>query len=357
MDAPPPHSLRPTFRTYEVRNDGDRVEYVGDPLAPRDEVVEAVRPTFNEAGYDVSLSYRDGQFVLVAEPEGGVPWRNVALFALTVLTTLYAGAGWYYVRDPLSPAILQALPFTLAVLGVLGTHELGHYVASRYHGVEASLPYFIPMIPPIGTMGAVIRMRGRMPDRKALFDIGAAGPLAGLVATVAVTVVGLSLPPVTVPEWVFSGSTLRIEFGYPLLLRGIAAVLGEPLSYPGRRTVLNPVVIGGWVGMFITFLNMIPVGQLDGGHITRALLGPRQETVAALVPGALFALAAGLFLRGSDGASIWLFWGVLAAVFAYVGPAEPDDDEAGLGWRRTVVAVVTLVAAALCFVPVPIRVG
>src|SRR5699024_2008093 len=152
---------------------------------------------------------------------------------------------------------LAGWPFALSVLAILGIHELGHYALSRYHGVDASLPYFIPLPNIIGTMGAVIRMRGRMPDRKTLFDIGGAGPLAGLVVACIVTVVGLSLPPVAEPGF-------PIEFNYPLLVQGLAALTGQPLAYPDGLAV-NPVVFAGWVGMFVTFLNLIPVGQLDGG--------------------------------------------------------------------------------------------
>jgi membrane-associated protease RseP (regulator of RpoE activity) len=278
---------------------------------------------------------------------------------LTVVSTLWAGRAWYHIdnlgQDSL--AILQAWPFTAAVLGVLLTHELGHYVMTRYHGVDASLPYFIPMPSLIGTMGAVIRMKGQMPDREALFDIGVAGPLAGLAATVVVTAIGLSLPPETVPQSVMaSPNTIQIEFGYPPLLEFIAAVLGEPTSYgPGKS--VNPVVIGGWVGMFITFLNLIPVGQLDGGHIVRAMLGEQQERVASFVPLALFALAAYVFYveRVSNASVLWVFWGLLATYVAYVGPANPIDDE-GLDSRRKAIGVLTFVFGLLCFTPIPIEI-
>jgi len=367
-DAPDPERFADSFTVYEIRGRGDEVRYVGDPVAPRDGVVEAVWPAFREAGYEVELVWEDGEFVLVARPlhrREGIPWTNVALFVLTVATTLYAGAGWYYVSPLLidgfpwiNPDIVDALPFTLAVLGVLGTHELGHYVVSRYHDVDASLPYFIPMLPPFGTMGAVIRMRGRIPDRRVLFDIGVAGPLAGLVATVVVTVIGLTLPPVTVPPWVLQGPNIVIEFGYPPLLVLLADLVGEPLSYQSPRTVVNPVVLGGWIGMFVTFLNLIPVGQLDGGHITRAIIGPAQRRMAMIVPLALFGLAGYLyFLRDIDqSVGIWVLWGVLTYVVATVGPADPVVDEP-LDHARILVGGFTLLLGVLCFTPIPIRIG
>lgn len=367
-EAPDPERFADAFTVYSIQDRGDELVYVGDPIAPREEVVDSVWPVFREAGYEVELVWQDGEFALLArehQRRTGIPWKNVALFVATVITTLYAGAGWYYV-SPLfvegfpwvNPDLVDALPFTLAVLGVLGTHELGHYVASRYHDVDASLPYFIPMLPPFGTMGAVIRMRGRIPDRRVLFDIGVAGPLAGLVATVIVTVIGLTLPPVTVPRWVFQGPNIVIEFGYPPLLVLIAELLGEPLTYESPRTVVNPVVLGGWIGMFVTFLNLIPVGQLDGGHITRAIIGPEQRRLAMVVPAALFGLAGYLyFLRDIDqSVGIWVLWGLLTLVVGTVGPADPVVDEP-LDRLRVFLGGFTLLLGILCFTPVPIRIG
>ncbi|NHN60200.1 MULTISPECIES: site-2 protease family protein [Halorussus] len=361
-DGPSLERLNGVFRVYEARRDGDRLVYYGEPRVPRERLLEAAWPLFREHGYEVQLTTETGEYVLVAEPADnsldGIPWTNVVLFVLTVISTLYAGAAWYHIdamADPL--AVLQAWPFTAAVLGVLLTHELGHYVMTRYHGVDATLPYFIPMPSLIGTMGAVIRMKGQMPDREALFDIGVAGPLAGLVATIVVTAIGLSLQPEQVPmRMMNSPNTIQVEFGYPPLLQLIAWAVGEPTSYgPGKA--INPVVIGGWVGMFITFLNLIPVGQLDGGHIVRAILGEQQERVAALVPVALFGLAAYVFYveNVSNASVLWVFWGLLATYVAYVGPANPIDDE-GLDPARKAVGILTFVLGVLCFTPVPIEI-
>ncbi|PSQ17007.1 hypothetical protein BRD00_09525 [Halobacteriales archaeon QS_8_69_26] len=308
-------------------------------------------------------SHARSPHVLVAEPHSvgidGIPWKNAALAVATVLSTLWAGAAWYHIDLGQNPEhIVHAWPFTVAIMGVLGVHEFGHYVMSRYHGVDASLPYFIPIPTLIGTMGAVIRMKGRMPDRKALFDIGIAGPLAGLVATIAVTAVGLHLDPVTVPEAIRNDpGAVQVHLGFPPLMYLIAWATGQPLSYPEGLAV-NPVVIGGWVGMFVTFLNLIPVGQLDGGHVTRALLGERQRTLAAVVPAVLFGLAGYLYyFREVPGNAvfIWVFWGLFAAFFAFVGPAAPVEDEP-LGRRRILVGALTLVLGALCFTPVPIAI-
>lgn len=362
--GPAVDELMPVFRVYEIRTDGDQLVYYGEPRVPRERLMQRVWPLFRDEGYEVTLSRQRGEFVLVAEPVeiglSGVPWTNILLFVATVASTLYAGANWYHVDVFANPEnVLVALPFALAVMGVLGTHELGHYVMSRYHKVDATLPYFLPMPTLIGTMGAVIKMKGQMPNRKALFDIGVAGPLAGLVATVFVTAVGLMLDPVTVPRSVFAmESTIEVEFGYPLLMHLLADLLNRPLEYSDPRTFVNPVVIGGWVGMFVTFLNLLPVGQLDGGHIVRAMVGKRQETVAATVPLVLFALAGYLFYaRGVGNAvGIWVFWGFFSMIFAYVGPATPiSDDE--LDTKRKLVGLLTFVLGVLCFSPIPITIG
>lgn len=376
--GPAPGALDGVFDVYEVRRDGDRLLYFGDPLADHQTLMRSVWPRFRSHGLDVRLAQRTGEYVLVAEPAtigvDGVPWTNLVLAVATVLSTLLAGASWYYVQEPLSPAILDALPFMVAVMGVFATHELGHYVLSRHHRVDASLPYFIPFPSIVGTMGAVIKMRGQIPDRKALFDIGVAGPLAGIVATVVVTAIGFALPPITVPDWVLTATTtIEIEFGQPLLLRAIAVLVGEqgvvysdPLAvltfqesvgYDTPDLAMNPVVIGGWVGMFITFLNLIPAGQLDGGHLLRAMLGPHHERVTPFVPLALFALAGVTYyvLDATNAAGIWVLWGFLAMGASYMGSAQPIDDSP-LDRRRIAVGVITFALGLLCFTPIPIEI-
>ncbi|ESP87330.1 site-2 protease family protein [Candidatus Halobonum tyrrellensis] len=368
-DVPRPPELDAVFHLSEVRTDDDRILYYGVSELRERELVRRVWSAFRERGYEVQAARTDsGLDVVVARPYSngldGVPWVNLGLFAATVLSTLLVGAfAWYYVplaeiqRNPLT--VLRAWPFTAAVLGVLMTHELGHYVMGRYHGVDVSLPYVIPFFIPFGTMGAVIRMRGQMPDREALFDIGVAGPLAGLAATVVVSVVGLSLGPMTVPPEVLSAGGRVIVFDNPPLLDAIAGLLNQPTGYEDPAKTAHPVIMGAWVGMFFTVLNLLPVGQLDGGHIVRAMVGERQETLAALVPLALFGLAAYLhYGRGlgvNDSVGLWAFWGLFSAFIAYRGPAHPIDDSR-LGWKRLAVGVFTFALGLSCFMLTPIRV-
>jgi membrane-associated protease RseP (regulator of RpoE activity) len=370
--GPPAGDLAPVFDTYEIRREGDRLVYVGQPRADRETVERRLRPLFRQQGYELRLQRGHGgaeglpltvgESVLVAEPRtpesGGFPWRNAILFVLTVLSTLFAGSAYWY-QIPVTEQPLQALeawPFVVAIMGVLGIHELGHYAMSRYHGVDASLPYFIPLPTYIGSMGAVIRMRGRIPDRRALFDIGVAGPLAGLLATAVVTVAGLQLDPLPAQEAAAAASdAARVEFNDPPLLVLLAELTGTAEKL--EDGLVHPVVFGGWVGMLVTLLNLLPVGQLDGGHILRAMVGRRQETLAAAVPGALFALAGYLyFVRGSvNSVGIWTMWGIFAVGLAYAGPASPVRDDP-LDRKRVAVGVLTFVLGVLCFTPVPVEV-
>jgi membrane-associated protease RseP (regulator of RpoE activity) len=367
--APSVEQLRPVFHVYQVRRDGDRLLYVGDPRVTPESVERRLWEPFHQAGYELSLERNyDPEsdvdipthgWVLVARPRSpgvdGIPWTNVVLALLTVGSTLLVGAVQWYRIDPSGNplALLQAWPFVAAVLGVLAVHELGHYVASRYHGVEASLPYFIPFPTLIGTMGAVIRMKGRIPDRKALFDIGASGPLAGLAATIVVSAIGLQLDPLAAQQAAPTDpEATLVKFHFPLLLQGIAAATGTL----GKLQTGNyhPVVFGGWVGMFITVLNLLPVGQLDGGHIVRSVFGERQETVAAVVPAVLFGLAGYLyFLQDvTNAVGIWVMWGLLAIGLGYAGPATPIRDTP-LDGKRIALAIFTFFLGLLCFTPVP----
>jgi membrane-associated protease RseP (regulator of RpoE activity) len=368
-DDIPLDDLQGVFHVEEIRRDDGAVEFVGEALLPPNRLMRELHIPFDRAGYRVSVD-RLGPYrmlvraVPISDARAGVPWLNIALFVLTIISTLLVGAFyWYYI--PLRAAladptlVLRAWPFTAAVLGVLATHEMGHYIAGRLHGVDVSLPYVIPFLFPFGTLGAVIRMRGHMPNRRVLFDIGVAGPLAGLAATIVVSVIGLSLPPVTVPSWAIMSEGQAIMFNTPPLLEIVAAAIGAPTEYPGMGQTVSPVVIGAWVGMFFTVLNLLPVGQLDGGHIIRAMVGRSQERIAAIVPMALFAIAGYLHLiRGyalNESVALWIFWGFFAMAIAWRGPATPVD-ETPLGPWRILVGVLTFALGALCFLLVPIEI-
>jgi membrane-associated protease RseP (regulator of RpoE activity) len=204
-------------------------------------------------------------------------WRtNVWLFVATLASTFLT---WVVEHGPLSRAeALHALQYTAALMAILLAHEFGHYIAARLHRVDASLPYFIPLpvLSPFGTMGAVIRMRSVIPTRRALLDIGAAGPLAGLALAIPLYALGVSHSEVVTVD-PSSGGT--VDLGASLLLRLLDGTFG-PTVPEGKDILLSPVAFAGWVGMFVTMVNLLPVGQLDGGHVAYALFGPRQNKVA-----------------------------------------------------------------------------
>jgi len=273
----------------------------------------------------------------------------IALFLITVFTTLWAGAFQAYggpLRGPWDflkahpDELWRGIPFAGTLLFILVTHELGHFLLSRIHRVPASWPLFIPGPPHfIGTFGAVIRMRGPILDRRALFDIGVAGPLAGFVVAVAALVVGLSLSTV-----VDRSASFGLQLGEPLLLQFISWLVIGTLP-PQADVLLHPVAFAAWFGLFVTSLNLIPIGQLDGGHVAYALWGRRQKTMA-------FALVPILIVLGFVGWPGWFLWAFMAGAFG-LGHPPVANPRAALGRGRIVVGWIALGVFVLTFAPIP----
>ena len=271
------------------------------------------------------------------------------LFALTVCTTLWAGAYQAYsgtIRGPVAflwehPEMLpRGIPFAATLLFILLTHEFGHFILSKIHRVPASLPLFIPGPPHfIGTFGAIIRMRGPILNRRALFDIGVAGPLAGFVVAVMALIAGLYLSTV-----VDRTSTYGLQLGEPLLLKFMAWLIIGPL--PAQADVLlHPVAFAAWFGLFVTSLNLIPIGQLDGGHVAYALWGNRQRTMA-------FAVLPLLIMLGFVGWPGWFIWAFMAGVWG-LGHPPVMDPQVPLGRSRVLVGWIAFAVFVLTFAPVP----
>ncbi len=271
------------------------------------------------------------------------------LFLLTVFTTLWAGAYQAYAgpaRGPVSflleypETLWRGIPFAATLMLILVTHELGHYLLSRWHHVPASLPLFIPGPPHfIGTFGAVIRMRGPILHRRALFDVGVAGPLAGFVVAVMALVVGLQWSTV-----VDRAATYGLQLGEPLLLQFVSWLMIGPLP-PQADVVLHPVGFAAWFGLFITALNLIPIGQLDGGHVAYALWGRRQRTIA-------FAVVPVLLMLGFVGWPGWFVWAFMAGLWGFGHPPVADP-ERSLGTGRIVVGCLALIVFIVTFSPIP----
>ena len=309
-------------------------------------------------------------------------WRlHCALFVLTIVTTTLAGvllsapdftprepplAGLldYLLYVPLSyfyfcvdlvqyslshSAVLsQGFAFSAALLAILFSHEMGHYLACRYYGIDATLPYFIPA-PPIflaGTFGAFIKIRSPIPSRRALFDVGLAGPLAGFVVALPLSVIGVLMvgpPQLAKPD--------AIYFNDPLLFRLVAWVFGIALD---PNSPINPYYMASWIGLLVTSLNLMPVGQLDGGHGTFAVFGRRAHALIgriAFVTAAVLAVL-GYWWHNSPSGFLYV---VLLGVMLRVPHPEPYIMEP-LGTKRTLIAVLTLIVFILCFWPFPITI-
>jgi membrane-associated protease RseP (regulator of RpoE activity) len=275
-----------------------------------------------------------------------VPVVHIVLFVLTFITTSMAGA-FQVGADPLSdPASIRAgFPFSVTLLSILLIHELGHYFLSKVHGVRATLPYFIPA-PPIliGTFGAFIRMKSPPSSRRALFDVGAAGPWAGVIVAIPAVIIGLRLSEVRPLALHEGGLVLGDSFLFSFLTR---LVLG---TTPENATImLHPVALAGWFGLFVTFLNLLPVGQLDGGHVTYALFGHGHRLVSRL-----FTIV--IAVLGFLGWQGWFLWVVLLMLIGIDHPPT-SDVRTPLDGRRRLAAWMTVGLFIVTFMAEPLVVA
>ena len=280
---------------------------------------------------------------------------HLALFVLTLLCTTWAGVFHYAAfrsefntrQVAFAWSLLgNGLWYSLTLLAILGAHEMGHYLFCRRYNVDASLPYFIPFpLPLTGTLGAVIRIREAFPTRTVLFDIGVAGPIAGFMVLVPALFLGLSMSQI-LPEPT-SGSGLLL--GEPLLFQWAARIMFGSLE-PGYSINMHPMVFAAWFGMLATALNLLPFGQLDGGHITYATLGRWSTSISVVTVAAAVGMT---FVSAS-----WMFMTALMLLMMLVfGPRHPRViyEFEPLGHGRRLVAVAALIILALCFTPVPIE--
>jgi membrane-associated protease RseP (regulator of RpoE activity) len=304
-----------------------------------------------------------------------IRWKvNAVLFAATIFSVFLTGAGLWGEGLPQGGGwigVLRALPggwhFAVPLLSILLTHELGHFVAARIHRVDASLPYFIPLpfVSPFGTMGAVINMRGRIRSRNALLDIGAAGPLAGLCVALPVLVAGLMRSPVG------PNGEHYVQEGQCLLYLAMKRIVVGPIP-EGQDVLLTPMALAGWAGLFVTMLNLLPVGQLDGGHIAYALFGARQNRAARVLHNGLFLAFGYNLVRAvwpvaarrdwvgvpsavfSTQVIFWFFWYlIIHLIMRFAGTDHPPTEPGELSPVRRGVAVLSLVLFVLLFMPTP----
>lgn len=308
---------------------------------------------------------------------GRSPILNIILFFITIATTLLAGTEWITGKpgpyDFFNLAV--ALPYSFSVLFIIGVHEFGHYFAARYHKVDVTYPYFIPF-PPIagflnfGTMGAVIKTRSIVVSNKAMFDIGVSGPIAGFIASILILVFGyLNLPE---PQYILSihpdyfspnygKDAVSLQFGSSILFELFNTIFKTPTNFipPMTEIYHYPYLTAGWLGLFVTAMNMIPVGQLDGGHVVYSMFGVRKHEVIAsismiflIIFGVFGALNSFLELGFNFGWTGWLFWALLLN-FVIKVKHPPVFNFKPLDTKRMILGYFSLLILIISFTPTP----
>lgn len=283
--------------------------------------------------------------VAAERPKWGVHWL---LFALTLLTTTWAGAlhaGVDLIKEPGKFAV--GLPYSLGLMLILGAHELGHYFAAKKHGISVTPPYFIPVPFALGTFGAFIKLKSLAPDRRAAFDVAVAGPLAGLVFAIPALLIGLRHSQVVVGPPTGDMLHTGVQVGSSFLLAILAKISLGAEAIQGHQLMLHPLAFAGWLGLFVTALNLLPIGQLDGGHMAHALFGARRGhaiSVGSLVT--LFALA--LF--------VWpglMMWAVIVWFIAGTRDVPALNDLTPVNPGRRALGCFAFLLLAAIMIPVP----
>nr|BAL58295.1 peptidase M50 [uncultured Chloroflexota bacterium] len=349
--------------------------YRGRLLEESEKAYDALAEMLRLHGLMPLFRLEQGQHVVYIVPlqkpgDTGKPIVNLILFLLTLASVLFTSAtmGNPYAPAPRNfwEALYQGWPFTLSLLAILLTHEFGHYLMSRYHRTAATLPYFIPLplISPLGTMGAVIQMRQTPKNRRVLFDIGLAGPLAGFLVAIPILIWGLAHSDVRPLDFT-NGMVLEGNSLFYLLLKYLIHrewlptpsqqtnlwywiryfFTSSPLPLGGRDVLIHPVAFAGWAGLLVTSLNLIPAGTLDGGHILYAALGERARRLFPLIILLTFLLGFG-----------WNGWWLWTVLLFWLGRtyAEPLDQITPLDRKRRLLAWLALIIFLAIFIPVPL---
>ncbi|MFL7893622.1 MAG: site-2 protease family protein [Anaerolineales bacterium] len=395
--APPPDPylqlVKKVFQIEEVTWGDEKqnflVRYRGRLLLESEAAYQQLSKSLQNLEITPLFRIEDGDQIIVllrgiVRPKPSNPWINLILFLLTGLSVVFAGTFFEY-RGPLTsdlnqllphlvPTLLRGLAFAASLLAILLAHEFGHYLAARYHRSAVTLPYFIPFpFSPFGTMGAFIQLKEPPKNKRILLDIGIAGPLAGLVVAIPLLLLGLYLSQIDrLPLFLAQGQAISLEGNsiLYLLMKYIAFgnwlpapatfgnvnpliywlryfFTGQPIPYGAVDVMLHPVAWAGWAGLLITALNLIPAGQLDGGHILYALFGKRSRILLPFILVALIILG-----------TVWSGWWLWAFLIFLLGRshAEPLDQITPLDPRRKALAVLGLVVFVLVFTPIPLSI-
>jgi membrane-associated protease RseP (regulator of RpoE activity) len=355
--------LHGLFMVEDVAVKSDVIVFSGRFQGESERSYAEISRRFAVYSYTPTAEIRDGRHHLVALPgvikpqPTGNPLVNLALLATTIFTTL---AAWSFIStfsagDNLYAAILAgdreaawqavrlALPFTMTLLGILGVHELGHYLAARWHGVSASLPYFIPLpLIGLGTLGAFISIKSPIQNRKALFDIGVSGPFAGFLVALPLLFIGLTLSEAA--PLFSSGLTLQ-TLGSSLFVDVLVNLFYD---LPANQTLsLHPIFFAAWLGLLLTGMNLLPVGQLDGGHVSYALFGRYAHWLAVVT-------FLGLLVAGYLLTPMWYIWAFFVLISGLRhGPTLNDVTSPDVGRRLLGAAAAILFITTIVPTPFP----
>lgn len=348
-------TLKRFYILGERKSDGNVVAFEVLDIRERDfeKVLEALEPL----GYWAALKKRGEKVVLYVFPaqesRESNPLIGVALFVLTLISTIMAGyylsLGYISFLDEYNlPGVrnvwLNALAFSISVLAILGTHEMGHKIAATVHGVKSTFPYFIPFPNILGTLGAVIRVKSPIPTRNAAIDLGVSGPIAGFMVAVPVLIIGLRLS-VALPASVLKPVEGGIIFGSSLIMALIETYI---LKIPEDYVInLHPVAIAGWVGILVTFLNLIPAAQLDGGHVARAFLGEKAHSYATMGVGFVLIMLSYFWVG-------WALWGFIVLLMGRAGNPGALDEVSSISGSRIALALAVLLIFLLSATPAPL---
>ena len=325
-----------------------------------EEKFDDLRRSLSKKDYIPMLRYEKGEHVIYItkkpfRKEKSI-WINAALLIGVIITTILTGSMLYQgnfdiwsMSDPMDifapeNLLYGGLLFALPLMSILFIHEMGHYFISKKHNIATSFPFFIP-IPPIlpyfniGTFGAIISSKEPIPDKKALFDVGFSGPLCGFLVAIPVTIIGIAtadfVPQIPLEE-ISSGT---IVFGSSLLIDGLVTLIH---NLPQSMTIdMNPILFAGWVGLLLTSINLLPAGQLDGGHIFRAVLGKKQKYIA-------WAAIAIMLFTG------WWFFAFVILFMMGTSHPPPLNDDTGLDIKRKLLFILVIFILIICFIPFPI---
>jgi membrane-associated protease RseP (regulator of RpoE activity) len=342
------------FPVYDVKVRFDVVEfYCRIDESILEESFDRLREEMAEQHYIPMVTYQKGEHIIIVGKKPKAKYRsiyvNLVMFIITFLAMTYAGVIlWAGFADVPSAEVYSfkniatgILVFALPLLAILGVHELGHFFMARKRKVAASLPFFIPSIPPLGTLGAVISLRDPIPDRKSLLEIGIAGPIAGLLVAIPIGILGLILTNAEarpIPDSFETGTIINVAF--PLIYEWIEMFVPIAGDY-----FIHPLVFAAWAGFLVTAINLLPAGQLDGGHIARAVLGQNAKYASWVMVAVLIALS-----------FLWMGWIFLAILVIFFGAKHPPplNDITKLDIKRKAAGLFAFVILVITFMPVPI---